>query len=126
MIERIRSVEGLADPVGPFSPAVVAGGFVFTSGQIPAAVDGTIPEGFTAQMEQTVDNLEAVLQAAGSGLDCIVKVSGFLTDPANLEEYNRIYAARIGDARPARTTVGVTLWGVALEIDCVARVRDAS
>lgn len=125
MIERIGAVKGQAAPVGPFSPAVVAGGFVFTSGQIPTDANGDIPEGFSAQVERTIDNLEAVLIAAGSGLDLIVKASGFLADPAHLEEYNRVYDRRIGASRPARTTVGVQLWGVALEIDCIARVREA-
>lgn len=125
MIERVSAVEGLAAPVGPFSPAVVAGGFVFTSGQIPTDAQGLVPATFAEQVEQTIDNLEAVLVAAGSGLDLIVKASGFLADPAHLEEYNRVYDRRIGGARPARTTVCVSLWGVALEIDCIARVRGA-
>lgn len=122
-IRRISTVPGLAAAVGAFSHATVAGGFVFTSGQIPANAEGEIAEGFEAQLRATLDNLRAVLESAGSGLDRVVKVSGFLTDPDQLNSYNRIYREYFGGALPARTTVAVSLWGVLLEIDCVAVVR---
>jgi 2-iminobutanoate/2-iminopropanoate deaminase len=63
-----------------------------------------------------------VLEAAGSGLDHVVKVNAYLTDPGRLEDYNRVYTEFFGTAKPARTTVCVSLWGVSLEIDCVAVV----
>lgn len=67
---------------------------------------------------------QGVLEArtAGSGLEHVVKVNAYLTDPGWLEDYNRVYTEFFGTAKPARTTVCVSLWGVSLEIDCVAVV----
>lgn len=123
-IRRIGTVDGLAEPVGPFSHGVVANGFVFTSGQLPVDVDGEQPQGFEEQVQTAIDNLRRVLEAAGSGIEHVVSVRTFLTDPAQLEAYNRVYARTFGEHPPVRTTVCTTLWGVSLEIDCVARVRD--
>jgi 2-iminobutanoate/2-iminopropanoate deaminase len=67
-----------------------------------------------------------VLEEAGSGLEHVVKVNGYLTDPSQLEAYNRVYSEFFGAAKPARTTVCVSLWGVALEIECVAVVAGAT
>lgn len=120
-VDRIEAAAGGLAPVGPYSQAVVANGFVFTSGQIPARTGlDDQPATFGEQVRQTIENLEAVLEAAGSGLGHVVKVSAFLTDPGQLDEYNRAYAEYFGPAKPARTTVCVELWGVSLEIDCVA------
>ncbi|MCY1434961.1 reactive intermediate/imine deaminase [compost metagenome] len=71
-------------------------------------------------------NLEAILIAAGSDFDHVIKVNGYLTDPAQLEPFNRVYTEVLGHAPPARTTVCVALWGVALEIDCVAELIDSA
>lgn len=123
-IRRVRTVDGLAGPVGPFSQAVVANRFVYTSGQIPAGVDGSIPSDFEEQLEATLQNLRTLLEGVGSSLEHVVKVNGYLTDAADLEAYNRIYVRWFGDHLPARTTVGVSLWGVALELECVAVLKD--
>lgn len=125
-IRRIRTVEGLAAPVGPFSHGVVANGLVFTSGQLPVLPDGTAPAAFEDQVEAAIANLGRVLEAAGSGLDQVLTVRTFLTDPSQLEPYNRVYARHLGEHPPARTTVCVELWGVSMEIDCIARVRDGA
>jgi 2-iminobutanoate/2-iminopropanoate deaminase len=119
-MRRIEAAPGGPGPVGPYSQAVVANGFVFTSGQIPAhtGIDDQ-PGTFGQQVRRTIANLEAVLEAAGSGLDRVVKVNTYLTDQSQLQEYNRVYAEYFG-SEPARTTVCVTLWGVSLEIECVA------
>jgi 2-iminobutanoate/2-iminopropanoate deaminase len=123
-IRKVRTVDGLGEPVGAFSQAVVANGFVYTSGQIPARADGRIPADFESQLEATLGNLRTLLESVGSGLDQVVKVNGYLTDREQLDPYNRIYRAWFGDDLPARTTVCVDLWGVALEIDCVATVKE--
>ena len=122
-VHRIAQIPGGAAAVGPFSQAVVANGFVFTAGQIPA-ISGLDhqPDTFEDQVRQTIINLRSVLEAAGSGLEHVVKVNAYLTDPDRLEAYNRVYSEFFAAARPARTTVCVSLWGVALEIDCVAVV----
>jgi len=126
-VRRVSAVDGVAAPVGAFSHAAIAHGFVFTSGQIPARPDGTMPLDFEDQLRTTLHNLRTVLRAAGSDLDHVVKVNGYVTDPTVLDTYNRVYAELFGDDVPARTTVCVTLWGVALELDCVAAIAgDAS
>ncbi|MGX9901470.1 RidA family protein [Arthrobacter sp. SA17] len=125
-IRRIAEVPGGAAAVGPFSQAVVANGFVFTAGQIPAITGlDHQPESFEEQVRQTLRNLESVLMAAGSDLEHVVKVNTYLTDPGQLEEYNRVYSEFFSDAKPARTSVCVSLWGVSLEIECVAVVAEA-
>jgi 2-iminobutanoate/2-iminopropanoate deaminase len=124
-IRRIAQIPGGAAAVGPFSQAVVANGFVFTAGQIPAITGlDDQPETFGEQVRQTLRNLQAVLEASGSGLEHVVKVNTYLTDPGQLEEYNSVYAEFFPDAEPARTSVCVSLWGVALEIECVAVVAE--
>ncbi len=125
-IRRIRTADGLAEPVGPFSHGVVADGLVFTSGQLPVLADGSTPEAFEEQVEAAIANLRAVLRAAGTDLDQVLSVRGFLTDRAQLEPYNRVYARHFGEHLPARTTVGVALWGVSMEIDCIARVPETA
>lgn len=96
--------------IGPYSQAIALDGWVFTSGQI--ALDpstGTLVEGdIEAQTERVMSNLEAVLQAANSGLDQIVKTTVFLLDMNDFQRFNAIYAARLGQHRPARSTVQVS------------------
>ena len=123
-IRRVRTVDGLSEPVGAFSQAIVADGFVYTSGQIPVRTDGSIPADFESQLEATLGNLRTLLDSVGSGLEQVVKVNGYLTDRDQLDPYNRIYSAWFGEHLPARTTVCVDLWDVALEIDCVALVKE--
>lgn len=131
-MKRITAAPGTIGPVGPYSQAVISGHLVFTAGQIPAlpspsagdeASKGDLhPEDFEQQVRQTLRNLEAILIEAGSDFDHVIKVNGYLTDPAQLEPFNRVYAEVLGHAPPARTTVCVALWGVSLEIDCVAEL----
>ena len=123
-IRRVRTVVGLSEPVGAFSQAVIADGFVYTSGQIPVRTDGSTPADFESQLEATLGNLRTLLDSVGSGLDQVVKVNGYLTDRDQLDPYNRIYTAWFGEHLPARTTVCVDLWDVALEIDCVALAKE--
>jgi 2-iminobutanoate/2-iminopropanoate deaminase len=108
---------------GHYSPGVVAGGFVFTSGQGPIApgrnevLHGTVAE----QTHLTIDNLEAVLTAAGSGLQSIVKATVYLADLADWHEFDSVWGERIGGVPPARSVVQATLLeGMRVEIDVVA------
>jgi 2-iminobutanoate/2-iminopropanoate deaminase len=121
-IRRIDSPRGVPAAVGPYVQATSAGGFVFTTGQIPAA-PGQSTGTFEDDVHATLRNLEAVLHAAGSDLDHVVKVNTYLSSPDQLAPYNQAYETYFADRRPARTTVCVGLWGVTLEIDCVAMVR---
>lgn len=121
-IIRIDSAPGVPAAVGPYVQATSAGGFVFTTGQIPAA-PGQSTGTFEDDVRATLRNLEAVLHAAGSDLDHIVKVNTYLSSPDQLAPYNQVYETFFAGRRAARTTVCVGLWGVSLEIDCVAVVR---
>ncbi|MFC9430901.1 RidA family protein [Streptomyces sp. NPDC056987] len=120
-IARFASAPGVPDAVGPYVQATSAGGFVFTTGQIPAAPGERIGS-FADEVRATLGHLGSVLTAAGSGLDRIVKVNAYLSSPDQIDTYNHEYARFMAGHRPARTTVCVGLWGVSMEIDCIAVV----
>lgn len=110
--------------IGPYSQAVKANGLVFTSGQIaldPAT--GNLVEGsFEEQVHRVFRNLGAVLQEAGSSFDRVLKATVYVTDLANFQTLNAIYAEYFGDHKPARTTIQASGLpkGGAVEIDLVA------
>ena len=112
--------------IGPYSQAVIVGGFVFSAGQIPLdASTGQIVEGgIKAQTERVMQNLAAVLGAAGLAWADVVKTTVYLHDMADFPTVNEIYARSLGDARPARSTVQVTALprGALVEIDFIAKV----
>ena len=112
--------------IGPYSQAVIANGFVFCSGQIALSpIEGQVV-GNTAEEQaiQVLENLKAVLEAAGSGMSRVVKTTIFLKDLKDFAEVNAVYARAFGDHRPARATVEVSRLpkDVLVEIDCVAAV----
>lgn len=93
----------------PYADLAIAGGLIFTSGQIPTAHDGTTPEAFGDQVTQTLANLEQTLQLAGSGLNNLLKVTVYLASLDDFAEYNKIYIDKLKDTGlPARTTVEVS------------------
>jgi 2-iminobutanoate/2-iminopropanoate deaminase len=113
------------EPVGPYSQAVVHGGLVYVSGQVPLdPTTGRVVEGeIEDQAERVIANLAAVLEAAGSSLDRVVKASVFLADLSLFKRVNAVYARHFtGDPPPARSTVQVAALplGVGIEIDVVA------
>lgn len=124
----LRRVHTEAAPaaIGPYSQAIVAGGFVFTAGQIaldPAS--GQVVEGDVAvQTERVMLNLAAVLRAAGSALEHVVKTTVFLADMADFSAMNEVYGRHFGDHKPARSTVQAAGLprGARVEIDVVAVV----
>lgn len=119
-------VERAVKPAGPYSHAVVANGFVYVSGQGPAHPDtGLVPNGFAAQVRQTLANLRTILEGVDARMDDVVKINCYLSDLANFDEYNAIYREFFGAEPPARTTVGCQLPGIDIEIDCVALARAA-
>ncbi len=115
----------IAKPVGPFSPAVRAGGSVYLSGQVaqdPAT--GRLVEGdVVRQTEQVLRNVRVVLEAAGKSLSDVVAVRVYLTDMANFAAMNEVYAKNFEPPYPARTTIGVRALplGAAVEIDVIAQ-----
>ena len=108
----------------PYSQAIKANGFVFVAGQLgfePGQTEVVGP-GIKAQTEQTIDNLEAILTEAGSSLDRIVKTTVFLASLSDFQGMNEVYAGRIGDTPPARSTieVGALPSGALVEIEAIA------
>ena len=110
--------------LGPYSAAIKVGELIFTSGQIPAdpATGELAPGGIAEQTEQSLKNLSAVLEAAGSGLDQVIKTTCFLTDMADFAAFNAAYGKYFSEHKPARSTVAVKALpkGALVEIECVA------
>lgn len=110
--------------VGPYSQAVVAGGLVFTAGQVglEPATGEVVAGGVAAETARALENLRAILAAAGSGLERVVKTTVFLTDMADFGAMNEVYARVFGSHRPARSTVAVAALprGARVEIEAVA------
>lgn len=108
----------------PYSQAIVANGFVFVAGQVGLAPDHAelVGDGIAEQTEQAFDNLQAILEEAGSDLDRIVKTTVFLDDFGDFAAMNEVYARRIGDRPPARSTVEVAALpsGAKVEIEAIA------
>ncbi|WP_295014030.1 RidA family protein [Sulfuricurvum sp.] len=111
--------------IGPYSQAMIAGGMVFTSGQIALTPVGEMVDGdVSAQCTQVISNLKAVLEEAGSSFDKVIKTTIFLADMDDFAAVNAIYADAFGSHKPARSTVAVkTLPKNALvEIDAIALI----
>ena len=110
--------------VGPYSQGIQAGGFIFTAGQLglDPASGAFAGEDITAQTRQALRNLQAVLEAAGSGLDGVVKTTIFVVDMGDFKTVNAIYAEFFADEPPARSTVQVAALplGGLVEIEMVA------
>jgi 2-iminobutanoate/2-iminopropanoate deaminase len=107
----------------PYSQAIAANGFVFVSGQvgIRAGESQVVGEGIEEQTEQTFANLRAILEAAGSGLDRLVKTTVYLKTLDDFAAMNEVYRRHVGDVPPARATVAVGLpAGALVEIEAVA------
>jgi 2-iminobutanoate/2-iminopropanoate deaminase len=110
--------------IGPYEQAIRVGDFVYTAGQIPIdPKTGTFVEGgITDQTRQVLENLKAVLEAAGSSLERVVKTTVFLKNMADFAAMNEVYTRYLGEAKPARSTVAVAELprGALVEIDLVA------
>lgn len=115
---------GAPAAIGPYVHAVRLGDLLFTSGQIPLALDGAMPEGIEAQTEHVFDNLAAVLAEAGAGFADVAKATVFVTDLGDFARLNAVYEKRFGGHKPARSTVQVAALprGASVEIELVARI----
>lgn len=124
MTTRIVQSDAAPAAIGPYSQGIIAGGFLHTAGQIPLdPVSKQVVEGdIVAQTRQVMDNLQAVLVAAGASWKNVVKTTVYLKDLGDFPRMNEVYSAAMGDARPARSTVQVAALprGVLVEIDLVA------
>ena len=127
MSVEILSTDKAPAAIGPYSQATMAGGFLFTAGQIPLdPASGEIVAGdVEPQAKQVMANLTAVLAKAGLGWKDVVKTTVFLQDMADFPRFNTLYAAALGDARPARSTVQVAALprGVAVEVELIAKLK---
>lgn len=110
--------------LGPYVPATVANGVVYTSGQIAfdANTGKIVGEDIQAQTRQALDNLTAVLEASNSSLQHTLRITVYLKNPADFPAMNEVYAEYFKDHKPARTTVPGVAWGkgILIEIDAIA------
>lgn len=124
MSMRTISTDKAPKAIGPYSQGIAASGFLFLSGQVPLdpgtgqLVQGTVQE----EVTRILDNLKAVLEAAGSGLHRVVRTTVYLTSLEDFAAMNEVYARYFGDHRPARSTVQVSALprGARVEIDAIA------
>ncbi|NEK18358.1 RidA family protein [Rhizobium leguminosarum] len=111
-------------PAGHYVQAKLAGQHLHISGQLPIRPDGApLPDdSFETQAGQAIDNMLAVLEAAGGTKDDLIRVTAYIVGVSNWPRFNQVYAARLGDARPARTVVPVPElhYGYLVEIDAIA------
>ena len=123
-----RAIHGanIPAPAGPYSPGMGFERLVFVAGQggtDPAT--GSMPSDIEAQTEQCLRNVDAILKAAGSSLQHVLRCGVFLVDMGEFDRMNRVYARMFGEHRPARTTVQAAALpkaGLRVEIDCIAYV----
>ena len=121
-MKTVISTPNAPGAIGPYSQGYAFGDLVITSGQIPVnPADGTVPEGIAAQTEQSCKNVGAILEAAGSGYDKVIKTTCFLADIADFAAFNEVYA-KYFTSKPARSCVAVKDLpkGVLCEIEAVA------
>ena len=111
-------------PAGHYSQAVVHGGVVYVAGQL--ARDPDPPRDVRAQTRHVLDNLSEILEAAGSGLDRLLQVTVYVTDPSEWGTINEVFAETLGAHRPARAMIPVATLprGSAIEIVAIAATRD--
>lgn len=121
---QIHHSEEAPQAIGPYSQAISSQGFLFLSGQIPLdPTSGHLIEGdITAQTEQVLKNMEAILKSSGSGLNKVIKTTIFLKNLAHFQTVNEVYGLFFGDHKPARSTIEVSNLpkGAEIEIECIA------
>ena len=124
----MKAVETAKAPgaIGPYSQGMTVNGVVYTSGQIPVNPEnGEIPEGITAQTEQSCKNIGAILQAAGAGYEQVFKTTCFLADMDDFAAFNEVYA-KYFTSKPARSCVAVKTLpkNVKCEVELIAAVNE--
>jgi 2-iminobutanoate/2-iminopropanoate deaminase len=125
-MNEVVSTENAPGAIGPYSQAIKVNGMVFCSGQIPIdpATGQFVSDDVAEQTEQVFKNLEAVLNAAGTGLDRVVKTTVFLADMNDFAAMNDVYARFFTENKPARATVQAARLprDAKVEIECIATV----
>ena len=124
MQKQIVTTESAPKAIGPYEQAIKVGDFIYASGQIPLdPATGVVVEGnITVQTRRVMENLKAVLSAAGSSLERVVKTTVFLKNIADFAAMNEVYGEYLNNAKPARSTVAVADLprGALVEIDLIA------
>lgn len=125
-MKKIIRTENAPKPVGPYSQAVRAGNLLFVSGQgaLNPATGEPVRDGVEAETRQVMENLKAILEAAGSSLDNVVKSTCYLADLADFQTFNGIYATYFASDPPARTTIQAARLPLdfRVEVDVIATV----
>jgi 2-iminobutanoate/2-iminopropanoate deaminase len=118
-VKREVRAEGAPAPIGPYSQGVVTSGrLLFVAGQTPKDPGtGAMPQDFRGQAERTLQNVKAIVEAAGATMADVVKVNAYLADLANFPVFNEVYARFFTPPYPARTTVGASLPGGAVQVE---------
>ena len=111
----------MTKPVGPYTPIVRAGDYLFSSGQVGIADGALVEGGVEAELEQAMKNLASLIEGEGATMSQVVKTMLFLTDMADYGRVNEIYIAAFGDHRPARSAVAVAALpvGASIEVEAV-------
>jgi 2-iminobutanoate/2-iminopropanoate deaminase len=123
-MKQLIHTEAAPEPAGPYSQALRVGDFVFVAGQGPfeartrRLVGSTVAE----QTTQVLDNIVAILEAAGASMADVVKVTVHLSDLDHFKPFNEVYESYFPDPKPVRTTVGSQLRGFMVEVDVIAYV----
>jgi 2-iminobutanoate/2-iminopropanoate deaminase len=123
MLKKVQT-DKAPQAIGPYSQAVETGDWIFTSGQIPLTPDGKlVAGGIEEQTRQVLENLKSVLEAAGSGLEHVVKTTIFLRDMNQFQTVNEIYGGYFKEHQPARSCVEVSRLpkDVLIEIEVIAK-----
>ncbi len=115
------------DAIGPYRQAVAVDGWLYVSGQIPLdPASGELVQGdVTVQTQRALDNLQAIVEAAGGSLERVVRTTIYLADMGDFSSVNEVYARYFGGHKPARTTIqaGGLPKGVSVEVDAIARLE---
>jgi 2-iminobutanoate/2-iminopropanoate deaminase len=126
MIRETVQTDNAPKAIGPYAQAIKANGLIYTAGQIPIdpKTGNFVEGGITAQTRQVLENLNAVLEAAGSSLDRVIKTTVFLKNMAEFAAMNEVYGEYLGAVKPARSAVAVAELprGALIEIDLVALI----
>ncbi len=126
MTKQQISTNSGAPPQGAYSQGLKVGDFIFVSGQGPLDPETgkIVGDNIEEQTARTLENIKAILAAAGATMADVVKVAVHLSDLSLFPQYNRVYATYFPDPKPTRTTVGSQLMGIMVEIDAIAYVGD--
>jgi 2-iminobutanoate/2-iminopropanoate deaminase len=124
-MKKAVSAEAAPAAIGPYSQAIICGQLIFVSGQLPInPATGQMPGPAADQARQSLKNIEEILKAAGSSLDKVLRTGIFMTDLADFQAVNEVYASFFSGAYPARSTVQVAALprGASVEIEAVAEL----